>query len=97
DRIAARIQEQASRLKEGLAGIAGVKVATPKDPAVSAGLVMCSIEGQSPLQAVDRLRGEHRIDASVTPYDEPLVRFGPSILTTPEQVDDAVRAVAALG
>ncbi|HEU5474686.1 MAG TPA: aminotransferase class V-fold PLP-dependent enzyme [Actinophytocola sp.] len=96
DRIAARIQEQATRLKEGLAGISSVRLVTPKDPAVSAGLVMCSINGMSPNQAVQRLRSEHRIDASVTPYAEPLVRFGPSIVTTPEQVDAVVRAVAAL-
>jgi selenocysteine lyase/cysteine desulfurase len=96
DRIAARVQEQASRLKDGLAGIRSVRVATPKDPAVSAGLVMCSIEGLSPMEAVRRLRDEHKIDASVTPYNEPLLRFGPSIVTTPDQVDAAIKAVAAL-
>lgn len=96
DRIAARIQEQATRLKEGLSGIPTVKVVTPKDPAMSAGLVMCSLSGTAPFQAVRRLRDEHKIVASVTPYNNPYLRFGPSIVTTPEQVDQVVRAVGTL-
>jgi selenocysteine lyase/cysteine desulfurase len=97
DRIAARIREQATRLKEGLGGIPSVKVITPKDPDVSAGLVMCSIEGMPyPANAVATLREQHKIVASVTPYAEPYLRFGPSIVTTPDQVDQVVRAVATL-
>ena len=94
--IAARIREQATRLKEGLAGIRSVRLITPKDPNLSAGLVMCALANVSPPDAVNRLRAEHRIVASVTPYAEPFLRFGPSIVTNPDQVDQAVRAVAAL-
>jgi hypothetical protein len=43
---------------------------------------------------VERLRREHGILATVTPYREQYVRFGTSVVTTPEQVD---AAVAALG
>lgn len=96
DRIAARITEQATRLKEGLAAMPSVKLATPKDPELSAGLVMCTPSSTSPQQAVEKLRAEHKIVASVTPYDNPLLRFGTSILTTPEQVDQVVKAVATL-
>jgi selenocysteine lyase/cysteine desulfurase len=95
-RIAARISAQASQLKAGLAGVASVRVVTPVDASLSAGLVMCRIAGVSPQEAVRRLRDEHKIVASVTPYDDPLLRFGPSMVTTPEQVDQVVRAVAAL-
>jgi selenocysteine lyase/cysteine desulfurase len=95
-RIAARITEQATRLKEGLAGIGSVTVVTPKDPAMSAGLVMCSIDSMAPQQAVDALRRDHAIVASVTPYNDPYLRFGPGIVTTAEQVDQVVKAVAAL-
>lgn len=96
DRVAARIQEQASRLKEGLSGIPTVTLATPKSPSLSAGLVMCSIAGMSPGEAVRRLRDQHKIVASVTPYNDPLLRFGTTIVTTPEQVDQVVRAVGEL-
>jgi len=37
-----------------------------------------------------------KVMASVTPYANPLVRLGPSIVTTPDQVEQALRAVRAL-
>lgn len=95
-RIAARIQEQATRLKDGLAGLPSVRLVTPRDPNLSAGLVMCQLASMSPFDAVRRLRDQHKIVASVTPYDDPFLRFGPSIVTTPEQVDQVIRAVAEL-
>lgn len=95
-RIAARITEQATQLKEGLAGLSNVTLVTPKDPELSAGLVMCSPNNLSPGEAVKKLRSVHQIVASVTPYDNPLLRFGTSIITTPEQVDQLLKAVATL-
>lgn len=94
--IARRTSEQATRLKEGLAEIPTVTVVTPADPELSAGLVMCSHANLAPFQAVQKLRAEHRIVASITPYDNPYLRFGPSIVTTPEQVEKVLKAVAAL-
>jgi hypothetical protein len=47
-------------------------------------------------EAVERLHRDHGIVASVTPYRDQYIRFGTSIVTTPEQVDQAVAAVAAL-
>lgn len=38
---------------------------------------------------------ERGISASVTPYREPYVRFGPGIVTTPDDVDGLIEAVAA--
>lgn len=96
DRVAARIQEQATRLKEGLSGIPTVKLVTPKDSALSAGLVMCEITGVNPASAVRQLRDQHKIVASVTPYNDPLLRFGTSIITTPEQVDQVLTAIPKL-
>jgi selenocysteine lyase/cysteine desulfurase len=96
DRIATRITRQATQLKDGLAALQTVRLVTPKDPELSAGLVMCQPVNVSPNQAVQRLRDEHKIVASVTPYDNPFLRFGTSVLTTPEQVDQVVKAVATL-
>lgn len=96
ERIARRTREQASRLKAGLAEIPAVTVVTPSDPALSAGLVMCAHANLAPFEAVRKLRAEHGIVASVTPYDDPYLRFAPSVVTTPEQVDAVVKAVAAL-
>lgn len=96
DRIAARVTEQATRLKEGLATISKVTLITPKDPAVSAGLVMCQVGDLFPANAVATLREQHKIVASATPYRESYLRFGPSIVTTPEQVDQVIKAAATL-
>lgn len=96
DRIQRRIQELATRLKAGLAGIKHVKLATPTAPELSAGLVCCSVDGLQPFEAVQRLRDRHQVSASVTPYRESLLRFGTTILNTPEQVDQVIKAVAAL-
>ena len=66
------------------------------DPDLSAGIVCISIEGLPPPEAVYALRNDHRITASVTPYATQYVRFGPSIATTPVDVDRAAKAVASL-
>jgi selenocysteine lyase/cysteine desulfurase len=95
DRVQRRTQELAARLKSGLRELPHVTLATPESQELSAGLVCCSISGVQPLEAVDRLHAQ-KVIASVTPYNEPLLRFGTSIVTTPEQVDQAVKAVAGL-
>ncbi|MFC4010321.1 aminotransferase class V-fold PLP-dependent enzyme [Nonomuraea purpurea] len=95
DRVRARTQELATRLKAGLREIPHVTLATPQAPELSAGLVCCSIRDMPPFEAVRRLH-EQKVVTSVTPYSASLLRFGTSIVTTPEQVDHAVKAVAAL-
>ncbi|MGN9840471.1 aminotransferase class V-fold PLP-dependent enzyme [Nonomuraea sp. H19] len=95
DRVQQRTQELATRLKAGLREIPHVTLATPESPELSAGLVCCSIRDMQPMQAVERLHAQ-KVIASVTPYNAPLLRFGPSIVTTPEQVDQAIKAVAGL-
>ena len=96
DRIAARSRELATQLKDGLSGVPGVRVVTPSDPQLSSGLVCCEVPGLHAGEAVEQLHRDHGIVASVTPYRDLYIRFGTSIVTTPEQVDQAVAAVAAL-
>ena len=48
-----------------------------------------------PANAVDGLR-QQGIVASATPYRTSYLRLGPSIATTPEQVDAAIEAVSGL-
>ncbi len=45
---------------------------------------------------VERLRAEHGVVASLTPYATRYLRFGPSIVNSEEDVDRAVAAVAAV-
>jgi isopenicillin-N epimerase len=94
-RIAARIRELNTQIKDGLAGTARVKLLTPRDPGLSAGLVAFEVEGLGPEAVVERLAAQ-RIVASTSPYRPSHARLAGSLLNTPEEVDAAVRAVRDL-
>jgi selenocysteine lyase/cysteine desulfurase len=94
-RAVERTVEQATRLKEGLADVDGITVVTPTAPEVSAGIVCLDVRGMPPANAVATLRTQG-IVASATPYRVSYLRLGPSIATTPEQVDTAVAAITRL-
>ena len=95
DNVAERTHAQATQLKEGLAEIDGVRLVTPMDDQVSAGIVCFELAGRNPFEAVEALDAQG-ISATSTPYREPYVRLGPSIVTSPEQVDVAVEAVGSV-
>ena len=94
--VARRTHARAAELKEGLAGIGAVRVLTPSDEGLSAGLVCCEVNGLDPGEVVDRLRKKHRVVASVTPYRTRYVRFGPSVANRAGDVQHGVEAVAAI-
>jgi selenocysteine lyase/cysteine desulfurase len=94
-RAAARTHALAQRLKSGLAEAKGVRLVTPQDSALSAGLVCFEVEGRDPFEFVVRLYARNRIVASVTPYSRRYVRLGPTIANTPAEVDRVIRAVAS--
>jgi selenocysteine lyase/cysteine desulfurase len=94
-RIAERTHELRARLVDGLAGLPGVTLRTPKDQRLAAGIVCFEVAGATPRIAVGQLAAA-KVSASVTPYATSYVRLGPSIVTSPEDVDAAVRAVAGL-
>jgi len=66
------------------------------EESLSAGLVCCDVSGRPAREVVDRLRGEHKVVASVTPYATEYLRFGPSIANQEADVDRALEAVASL-
>jgi selenocysteine lyase/cysteine desulfurase len=85
-----------ARLRRGLAEIGGVRMKTPAGQELSAGLVCVDVMGMAPIEVVDRLREEHRVVASVTPYAREYLRFGPSVANSEEDVDRAIQAVATV-
>jgi isopenicillin-N epimerase len=91
-RIAERTHQLAGQLKEGLAAVDGVLLRTPRDPALSAGIVAFDVEAANPHAVVRRLRREGII-ASVAPYASQHVRLTPSILNTPDEVETAIAAI----
>jgi len=92
DRVAARTTEQATAIKAGLAEIPAARLVTPTAEDLSAGIVCFDIEGTEPVEVVGRLAGAG-FDTSVTPYADEHVRVGPSIVTTPEEVDGLLEAL----
>lgn len=95
-RVAGHTHGLALRLKEGLAGVRGVRLRTPTAEGLSAGIVCFEVEGSGAQEVVARLRAESGVVATVTPYATRYVRLGPSIANTAEDVDRAVMAVAGL-
>ena len=53
--VAEHVHGLAQRLKDGLAELRGVRLITPRDAAVSSGIVCFEVEGMDPQTAVDRL------------------------------------------
>ncbi len=94
-RVAARTAELADYLKMGLASQPHVRLATPRSPELSAGIVSFDVNGLSADQAVDRLR-QRNVIASAAPYAVRHVRLTPSIMNTPEEVHTALREIHAL-
>ena len=95
-KVAERIRTLATRLKEGLAELPNVRLITPMPERLSAGIVCFDVAGMRAGDAVERLRSEHRIGASVTPYATEHVRLGTGLWVDEQDVDAAIRAVSRL-
>jgi isopenicillin-N epimerase len=91
-RIADRIAALNTQCKEGLAKIPKVKLLTPKDPALSAGIICFEVEGQSARETVHKLHA-HKVVASSSPYKISKARLAPSLVNDEREVDAALRAV----
>ncbi len=95
-RIAARITQLASELKAGLAEIRRVRLHTPIDPALSAGIVSFDVDGVHPAQVVARLREEHGIVVTRSPYGSRSVRVSPGIMNGSAEIERLLQALHAL-
>jgi selenocysteine lyase/cysteine desulfurase len=91
-RVTARIAELNSRCKQGLAAIPKVRVVTPLDPRLSAGIVCFEVAGHD-AEEVGRKLVARKIVAGASPYLPSYPRFSPGVMNTPEEVEAAVRAV----
>src|SRR5690606_38304582 len=95
-RIQERIHALASQLNEGLITMSRVRLHTPRDPRLSAGIVSLDVEGTPARTVVERLRREG-IVLSVAPYGLRCVRATPTIVNTPEEIERVLRALHPLG
>lgn len=94
-RIAERTHALNAQLAEGLASLKGVRLRTPRDGTLRAGIACFEVEGMDPFEAAGRLNAKGVV-ATVTPYAERYVRFAPSILNLPSDIERALSAVRDL-
>ncbi|GAA0708719.1 aminotransferase class V-fold PLP-dependent enzyme [Dokdonella soli] len=91
-RIAERIRDLNDQCKRGLAAIPKVKLHTPRDAGLSAGICCFEVEGSKPNEIVGRLLAR-KVIASSSPYAISYARLSAGLMNTPEQVDQALAAV----
>lgn len=94
-RVAERISALNDQAKEGLASMKHVKLHTPRDRNLSAGIICFDVDGMKPAAVVAKLL-EKRIIASETPYDVSYARIAPSLLNTEEEVEKALEHIREL-
>ena len=94
-RVAARIHALNRRLKDGLAAMSHVTLLTPRAEALSAGIVVFSVDRLSPGAVVAAL-ARRRIVATVTPYNPSHARLAPGLLNTPGEVDRVLAVTRSL-
>ncbi len=94
-RVAARIAYLNGRVRSELAKMKRVRVITPLDSKLAAGLVCFEIEGVEPNAVVARLK-EKRIRASASPYKISYARVSAGLMVSPEEVETALGAIRTL-
>jgi selenocysteine lyase/cysteine desulfurase len=94
-RIAARIHQLNTQLKEGLQGMPHVTLATPMSSELSAGIVCFDVNGMSAEKVVAALAGKDII-ASRTPYRRQYARLCPGLLTLNADIERTLAAVRSL-
>ena len=94
-RVAARVHALNRQLKEGLVTMSHVRLHTPGDENLSAGLVCFEVDGLPPPTVVARLRASSII-ATLTPYSPTYARLAPGLLNSPEEVEVVLAAIRAL-
>jgi len=95
DRVQEWTHSQATQLKDGLAGLSGLRVVTPMAPELSSGIVCLAFDSLDPFESVLTLR-EAGFVVGLTPYRTGYVRVGPSLVTNPDECERLVAAVAEL-
>jgi selenocysteine lyase/cysteine desulfurase len=94
-KIAARVAALNTQIKDGLAKMPKVKLHTPRDAALSAGICCFEVDGHKPDAVVAKLL-EKKIIASSSPYAVSYARLSAGLMNTPDEIDQALAAVRAL-
>jgi selenocysteine lyase/cysteine desulfurase len=92
----AKVQERSHKLstlvKDGLATIKHIRLITPRDESLSAGINCFEIQGMKPDDAVKKLAAKNII-TSASPYKTSYVRLTPNILNSEDEVATCLREI----
>jgi len=91
-RVEKRIEELNSHCKGQLASIPKVRIITPLNPTLSAGITCFEVTGMK-AEDVGKKLAERKIGAGPSPYIPSYLRFAPGLINTIEDVDRGVQAV----
>src|SRR5205085_3448433 len=94
-RVATRVAELNTRIKDGLAKMARVKLHTPRAPAMSAGICCFEVDGMAPEAVVAKLL-EKKIIASTSPYAKTFARLSAGIFNTEAEIDEVLTALKSV-
>jgi isopenicillin-N epimerase len=92
DRVQSRIHALATQAKRGLKGMSGVKLMTPMEPALSAGIVCFDVQGKKPRDVIGVLK-ENKVIGSTSPYAQSYARVTPALFNTEQEVDTTLAAI----
>lgn len=95
-RVAQRIHSLNRQFKEGMAEKSHIKLHTPMEENLSAGMICFEVEGMSPRRVVERLL-ERNIVASTTPYSPSYARIAPGLINSTSEVEPVLQALRKLG
>ena len=90
-----RIYELNQQMKQGLAKMPHVTLHTPMSQDLSSGIVCFEVAGMTPRHVIERLR-QKKIIGSVTPYVTQYARVAPSLLTSSEDIEQALQEILRL-
>ena len=94
-RVTQRIYELNQQMKQGLVKMPHITLHTPISQDLSSGIVCFSVNGMQPGQVIERLR-QKKIIGSVTPYATQYARLAPSLLTSSDEIEQALQEILTL-
>lgn len=94
-RVAARIHELCTQVKQALAGMKHVTLHTPMSPELSAGIICYEVARRRPDEVVSRLRAKNII-TTTSPYQVSYARVTPALFNTPAELETVLAEIRAL-
>ena len=95
-RVEGRVRELASHLVEELGKIAGLRLHTPSNPSLRAGVVVFAVEQADPPEIAARLYREHGVACAAMPGTFAGVRFSPQVYNTAQDIDHVLRSLTSV-